>query len=411
MKIKIAVIGGGAAGFMASITAAQNFPDAEIFLFEKNTEVLSKVRISGGGRCNVTNVEPNQKKFSKNYPRGGSFILNLFKVFDNQATIDWFKDNSVNLKAEKDGRLFPTTDKSETIVNCLLYKARALGVKIFASTGVKLITKIERDSEFRFQLQFYNGDNFQVNSILYAAGGSPSLNGYLVLQSFDFQINKPVPSLFTFNVTNTDIIHLAGLSVNNATVKVISEKLENEGPLLITHWGFSGPAVLKLSAWGARIFSEKSYKFKILINWNNEYDFNKINTEFDLVKKNHPKKVIVSNPLFDLPSRLWAWLCIQSEIENSLLWLDISNKKRNKLLDNILNCPFEINGKSTFKEEFVTCGGIDLSEIDPISMEAKKAKGLFFAGEILDIDAITGGFNFQAAWTTGYIAGKHIGIG
>lgn len=406
---KIVVIGGGASGFMGAITAAQNFPEAEIFLFEKNTEVLGKVRISGGGRCNVTNVEPNQKKFSKSYPRGGSFLLNLLKEFDNQATIAWFEGNNVQLKAEKDGRMFPTTDNSETIVNCLLYKARALGVKIFTSTGVKSITKIVGDSDFRYSLNLYNGDIFHVHSILYAAGGSPSINGYSVLQSFDFQINKPVPSLFTFNVENTDIINLAGLSVTNASVKVAGEKLENEGPILITHWGFSGPAILKLSAWGARIFNEKSYKFKILINWNKDFNFKKVNEEFDFVKKNNPKKVIVSNPLFGLPSRLWAWLCSQSEIENNLLWLDISNKKRNKLLENILNCMFEINGKSTFKEEFVTCGGIDLSEIDPNTMEAKKAKGVFFSGEILDIDAVTGGFNFQAAWTTGYIAGKNIG--
>ncbi len=410
MQKRIVIIGGGASGFMGAITAAEHFPEAEIILFEKNREVLGKVRISGGGRCNVTNVEKTPKKFAKNYPRGAGFILNLFNQFDAAATINWFESRGVPLKAENDGRMFPTTDKSESIINCLLYKARTLGINIKTSAGVKAIEVIDNEQvNDRFRLELFDGEVINAYSLLYATGGSPTINGYNILQSLDFQINKPVPSLFTFNLKLDDITNLSGLSVPNAAVRVVGEKLDSEGPLLITHWGFSGPAVLKLSAWGARTFCEKDYKFKILINWDKLLNTNRISDEFDQIKKSNPKKVVSTNPLFGLPSRLWQWLCEKSEIEKELLWLDISNKKRNKLLENLVNCPFEINGKSTFKEEFVTCGGVDLSEIDANTMESKRINGLFFSGEILDIDAVTGGYNFQAAWTTGYVAGLNLG--
>jgi predicted Rossmann fold flavoprotein len=409
-KKTIVVIGGGAAGYMGAITAAENFPEFEVILLEKSKEVLAKVRISGGGRCNVTNVENHHKKLSKNYPRGGAFLLNLFKLFDSDSTRKWFESRGVALKAEKDGRIFPVTDDSETIVTCLQYNAKKAGVRVVASTGVKNIALLEGVENERFAVELISGKTILAFSILYATGGSPMIHGYNILQGLGFQIQPPVPSLFTFNLLKSDIVTLSGLSVPNALVKVAGEKLQNDGPLLITHWGFSGPAILKLSAWGARFFADRNYKFKILINWCN-LDIKNIEMTFDEIKKSNPKKIIASNPLLNIPTRLWQWICEQSEIEKDLLWLDISNKKRNKLVENIANCPFEIDGKSTFKEEFVTCGGVDLAQIDKDSMESKAIKGLYFAGEILDIDAVTGGFNFQAAWTTGFVAGINIGNG
>jgi predicted Rossmann fold flavoprotein len=409
MQKKIVIIGGGAAGFMGAITAAEKFSDYEIILLEKSKDVLAKVRISGGGRCNVTNVENHHKKLSKNYPRGGLFLLNLLDIFDTQATRTWFEARGVPLKVEKDGRIFPISDDSETIINCLLYNAKKAGVKVVTSAGVKNIIQISESENERFSLELLSNKAINAYSVLYATGGSPMIHGYNMLQTLGFQINSPVPSLFTLNLQNSNITELSGLSVPNAIVKVAGDKLQTDGPLLITHWGFSGPVILKLSAWGARYFNENDYKFKILINWNGDFGTKDVESQLDTIKKNNPKKVIVTNPLFNIPSRLWAWLCVQSGIEINLLWLDISNKKRNKLVENITNCPFEINGKSTFKEEFVTCGGVDLAQIDANTMESKTVKGLFFAGEILDIDALTGGFNFQAAWTTGYVAGLNLG--
>jgi predicted Rossmann fold flavoprotein len=410
MQKTILVIGGGASGFMGAITATEYFPEAKVILLEKNKEVLGKVRISGGGRCNVTNTERVPKKFSKNYPRGASFLLKLFEFFNAEDTIKWFNARGVALKTEKDGRMFPDTDKSETIIECLIAHSRKNKVDIRTSAGVKNIMQLLDNDIDRFEVELFSGEKLTAYSIQYATGGSPTLQGYSILQSFDHQINSPVPSLFTFNVAESSIIDFSGLSVPNVSVRVVGQKLETEGPLLITHWGFSGPAILKLSAWGARYLNDVNYKFQILINWCNHLDSRLIPHELDQIVISNPKKNIQSNPLFGLPARLWTWLCSLSDISKELLWQDISNKKKNKLIENILRCTFAINGKSTFKEEFVTCGGVDLSDIDPKTLESKKVKGLFFSGEILDIDAITGGFNFQAAWTTGYVVGKNIGV-
>jgi predicted Rossmann fold flavoprotein len=409
MQKKIVIIGGGASGFMGAITAAETFPEAKIILLEKNREVLGKVRISGGGRCNVTNSEKIPKKFSKNYPRGAAFLLKLFDVFDQNDTVNWFETRQVPLKIEKDSRMFPTTDKSETIIECLTYTARKLKIDVITSAGVKNIFQLTDNELDRFELELFSGEKLKAYSIQYAAGGSPTLQGYHILQAFGIQINTPVPSLFTFNVEGSGIIDFSGLSVANTSVKIVGQKLEADGPLLITHWGFSGPAILKLSAWGARILGENEYKFKILINWCNQLLSKELIESIGQLQSTNPKKIIQSNPLFGLPSRLWIWLCEQAEISKELLWLDISHKKKNKLLENLQNCAFTINGKSTFKEEFVTCGGVKLEEVNAQTLEAIKVPGLFFSGEILDIDAVTGGFNFQAAWTTGYIVGKNIG--
>jgi predicted Rossmann fold flavoprotein len=408
MLKNIVIIGGGASGFMAAITAAQQNSNHKIIILEKSREVLGKVKISGGGRCNVTNTEINPKKFSKNYPRGGPFLLHLFKQFDQQKTIEWFNNHGVTLKSEPDGRMFPTTNQSETIVDCLIGTARKNGVEIWTSSGVKNIVQVENDPDSRFEIELYSEEKIKAYAVLYATGGSPSINGYAILQSMGIQINTPMPSLFTFNVIDSEIIALAGLSVSNARVKILGINLENNGPLLITHWGFSGPAILKLSAWAAIALNQINYHFKILINWVNQLKYNELVLEIENIKISNPKKIIQSNAMFGLPARLWVYLCDLSEIDSKLLWLDISQKKKNKLIENIQNCPFEINGKSTSKEEFVTCGGVILDEVCPETLEAKKVPGLFFSGEILDIDAVTGGFNFQAAWTTGYIAGKNL---
>jgi predicted Rossmann fold flavoprotein len=401
----IAVIGGGAAGFMAAITAAENNPNAKVIIFEKGPEVLNKVRISGGGRCNVTHNEPNPKKLSHAYPRGAKFLLKLFNSFNAIQTIDWFEKRGIELKTEKDGRMFPITNSSETIVNCLWQAAKKSNVEVRKSCLVKSIAKID---ELTFQLELINHEFLQVNKIIYATGGSPSINGYSLLKNLNINILPPVPSLFTFHLDNTDIINLSGVSVQNASVKVGGQKLQTDGPLLITHWGASGPAILKLSAWGARYFAEQNYKCQILINFISQIPVNKVIDEVNLFKKNNFKKIITSNPMFDIPGRLWSWFCEYSGIEVDLKWLDVSLKKQNKLIESLTNFSFQTNGKSTFKEEFVTCGGVDLEEIDNETMESKRIKGLFFAGEVLNIDAVTGGYNFQAAWTTGYIAGKSV---
>jgi predicted Rossmann fold flavoprotein len=402
---QIIVVGAGAAGFFGAITAAENNPTAKVILLEKNRTVLNKVRISGGGRCNVTHDCTDNKKLSKFYPRGGAFLRSLFKQFNVQNTIEWFKNEGVSLKTEPDGRMFPTTDNSETIAQALEQKARKLGVDVRTSFGVKNIL-IENH---RIKgLELLDGEIMEADSVLITTGGSPNITGYQWLMDLGHSIIPPVPSLFTFNVPNSPFHELAGVSVPKATVKVAGKKLLQDGALLVTHWGFSAPAVLKLSAWGARELAELHYDFQILINWIPDVNENQVRDFFLTYKKNNPKKLIQSNQLFDLPARLWKKFCELSEIDENLRWIDLTIKHTHKLVENLLNSSHKVQGKTTFKEEFVTCGGIDLAEINPQTMESKLIKGLFFAGEVLDIDAVTGGFNFQAAWTTGFVAGKNL---
>lgn len=402
---KIVIIGGGAAGFFGAIRAAEKNPNAEVLLLEKNRTVLNKVRISGGGRCNVTHACFDDKKLAKFYPRGGSFLKPLFKVFNPQSTIDWFQQKGVALKIESDGRMFPTTDSSETIALCLENEAIRKGVHVKTSTGV---SKIHPKEESGFTLDLLDGSSLEAEAVLVTTGGNPNVDGYRWLADLGLNIVSPLPSLFTFNTPEGVFKDLSGVSVPNANVKIAGKKLKQDGPLLVTHWGFSGPAILKLSAWGAKELAEVEYKFSTLINWCGETTENEVREQWISQKKLHPKKVIQSNQLLGVPSRLWKRLCELAEIDEQLRWIDVSNKQLNKLTENLINCNQAVSGKTTFKEEFVTCGGIDLSEIDPNTMESKKIKGLFFAGEVLDIDAVTGGFNFQAAWTTSYIAGSNI---
>ena len=404
-KKQIIIIGGGAAGFFGAISAAENNPDAKVILLEKNRTVLNKVRISGGGRCNVTHACFDNKQLSKFYPRGGVFLRPLFNKFNVQNTIQWFENQGVELKKETDGRMFPTSDNSETIAQCLEQKAKNLGVAVMTSFGV---SKIIFSDDKITGLELQTGEVLSANAVLVTTGGNPNIAGYQWLMDTGHSIIPPVPSLFTFNVPTSQFHDLAGVSVQKASVKVAGKKLMQDGALLVTHWGFSAPAVLKLSAWGARELADLSYDFSVIINWVPDISENSIKQTFENIKKTNPKKLIQSNQQFELPSRLWKRFCELSEIDENLRWIDLTVKHTNKLIENLMNSSQKVKGKTTFKEEFVTCGGIDLSEINSETMESKIVKGLFFAGEVLDIDAITGGYNFQAAWTTGFVAGKNM---
>lgn len=404
-KKQIIIIGGGAAGFFGAISAAQNNPDTKIILLEKNRTVLNKVRISGGGRCNVTHACFDNKQLAKFYPRGGTILRPLFNQFNAEDTVKWFENEGALLKKESDGRMFPVTDNSETIAQCLEQKAKELGVTVLTSFGV---SKINFTDNQITGIQLQTGEILPASSILVTTGGNPNITGYQWLMETGHTIVSPVPSLFTFNVPTSHFKDLAGVSVQHASVKVAGKKLIQNGALLVTHWGFSAPAVLKLSSWGARDLAELFYDFTAVINWIPDISENKVRQTFEDIKKTNPKKLIQSNQQFELPSRLWKRFCELSEIDENLRWIDLTVKHSNKLIESLMNSSQKVQGKTTFKEEFVTCGGIDLSEINPETMESKILKGLFFAGEVLDIDAVTGGYNFQAAWTTGFVAGKNM---
>lgn len=401
--MQIAIIGGGAAGFMAAITAAEKFPEAKVTIFEKSRTVLNKVRISGGGRCNVTNKPSDLRFFIKNYPRGEKLMRKLLPQFDAEATVNWFKNRGVQLKTEPDGRMFPISDSSHTIIECFLRTAKALNIEIRTSVSVDAFWK----NEHGFTLKL-DEEEMQVDRLMIATGGYPKK------ESFDWihthQIQTPVPSLFTFNTPDNALIELAGVSVPDVLVRIGGSKLEWRGPLLITHWGFSGPAVLKLSAFGARDLADKEYQFNCRIDWLPEMGEQPLREALLLNKTKSTKQQIASHAWFGLPTRLWKAFVAQAGIPDTLRWGDISNKSANRLIELLKNGQFEVKGKTTFKEEFVTCGGISLEDIDPQTLQSKSIPGLFFAGEVMDVDGITGGFNFQNAWTTGFVAGSNIGL-
>ena len=407
MSYTVAVIGGGAAGFFGAITCAQTNPKAKVLLLEKSGKLLSKVRVSGGGRCNVTHHCFVPSLLSQHYPRGARQLKEAFKMFGAQETVDWFSRRGVQLKTEADGRMFPVSDNSETIIECLLQEAKRAGVEIRTGTGVERIeTKQTEAGSPLFTLQLSSGENIKAHKVLICTGGNPKSQGYDWLRELGHQIQEPVPSLFTFNVPSSPLKELQGVSVPKAKVRVAGKKLEYEGPLLITHWGYSGPAVLKLSAWGARIFHEQQYNFTALINWIPDYTEESLREHLQAYRQSHPKKVVSTNPLFGLPQRLWKTLTSIAEVPADIRWAELPGKNTNKLVEALLRVPVEVKGKTTFKEEFVTCGGVDLASVNMKTMESRVQPGVYFAGEVLDIDGITGGFNFQAAWTTGFLAGK-----
>ncbi|MFD2572984.1 NAD(P)/FAD-dependent oxidoreductase [Spirosoma soli] len=404
--LNIIVIGGGAAGFFGAITAAETFPEATVTILEKNRTVLNKVRISGGGRCNVTHACFDNRLLVKHYPRGEKPLRSLFNAFDATATVRWFEQRGVGLKTEADGRMFPTTNTSDTIVDCLLTTARRLGIQIRTSCGV---ASLSRRQEGNWAVQLLTGETLKADRVLVATGGYPQLPAYGWLPEQDEPVVSPVPSLFTFNVPDSPLLPLAGVSVPDAKVYVVGTKQEQRGPLLLTHWGFSGPAILRLSAWAARELAEVDYRFTLRINWVPTLNENELrNTLQDFRQQNGRKQVITQNP-FGLPSRLWQAFASEVGISDNQRWADLPAKQLNRLIERLTNCQFNVVGKSTFKDEFVTCGGISLTSLNQQTLESKAQPGLFFAGEVLDVDGITGGFNFQNAWTTGYIAGQHIG--
>ncbi|GAB2787485.1 hypothetical protein HNQ93_002726 [Hymenobacter luteus] len=404
-KNTVAVLGGGAAGFFGAIACAEANPALRVVLIEKTSKLLSKVRISGGGRCNVTHAAETAAQLVHHYPRGAKQLKEPFKQFGAPDTVRWFERRGVRLKTEPDGRMFPTTDSSETIARCLLDAAHAAGIEILQQTTAEHIEPLPTGG-FRLTLTGAHAQALCVARLLVATGGAPKLEQYKWLQQLGHSIQEPVPSLFTFNVPDSPLRELPGVSVPRARVRVSGEKLEYEGPVLVTHWGLSGPAVLKLSAWGARRLHELQYQSTALINWIPDYTEDTLRQHLLEYRELHGKKVVVSNPLFGLPQRLWRTLAEQAGIGAETRWNELPAKLQNRLIEGLLRTALPVRGKTTYKDEFVTCGGISLSEINMQTMESRRVPGLHFAGEVLDVDGITGGFNFQAAWTTGYLAGR-----
>ena len=402
--LKITIIGGGAAGFFAAISAKSHFPEAHVCILEKTSKFLGKVKISGGGRCNVTNATFNSRILSEHYPRGEKFLRKAFEQFNAQDTVDWFESRGVALKTYPDNCIFPLSNESQSIIDCFLHEARSLGIELITNQSVENIRK--KDQGFVIET---NHDLYQTDRIIITVGGQPKSTWFTAIESFGHNIISPVPSLFTFNMPQEPIKALMGLVVEKARVRIEGQKLLGVGPLLITHWGMSGPAILQLSAWGARVLAEKEYVFSILVNWLDETKEEVLRQEFIQIQKIHGAKMIQNHNPFPIPNRLWFYLLEKNEIKLEARWHDLVGKNANKLINTLINDRYEVQGKTTFKEEFVTAGGIDLAEIDVNTMESKLSPGLFFAGEVMDIDGITGGFNFQAAWTTGYIAGKSSG--
>jgi hypothetical protein len=396
------VIGGGAAGFFAAFSAKAHQPTSEVILFEKTSKLLAKVKVSGGGRCNVTHACFNNNELIKNYPRGEKQLKKVFGQFTTQDTIQWFESRGVDLKTEADNRMFPTTDDSQTIIDCFFKEAHRLDIQIKTRANVKSIQK--GDSYFDLNV---NDEVERFDSIVVAAGGSPKAQGFDWLKTLGHEIIFPVPSLFTFNMPNENIKKLMGLSVPNAVVKVQGAKLQQAGPLLITHWGMSGPAVLKTSAWGARVLNNIDYNFKIQVNWLGTPNEEALRRFLEIEKPNIYKRKLRNKNPFELPNRLWEHFLEKLEVDPEGIWAELNKKSLNRLINLLLNDTYDVKGKTTFKEEFVTSGGIALSDVDFSTMASRRCQGLFFAGEVLDIDGVTGGFNFQAAWSTGFVAGKH----
>ena len=398
---KVVIIGGGAAGFFTAINAKEQNPDLDIIILEKGKEVLQKVKISGGGRCNVTHACFEPKELVKFYPRGEKELLGPFHKFMTGDTFEWFDDRGVPLKIEPDNRVFPEANTSQAIIDCFEKAVATLGIKVLKNHGV---TSIEKENN-QWKINTKN-ETFIADKLVVAAGSSNK--AWELAKNLEHTIVEPVPSLFTFNIKDKRIVDLLGISVPNATVNIIGTKLESSGPLLITHWGMSGPAVLKLSAFGARILAEKSYQYNVEVNWLSRPTDKIVNVLLNLKKKQPKKQVILKSPFTEIPRRLWERLVIASEITENFKWADLSNNHIDKLANQLTKGLFNANGKSTFKEEFVTAGGIDLKEINFKRFASRKHNNLFFVGEMLNIDAVTGGFNFQNAWTGGFICAKAI---
>jgi len=401
--IKVAVIGGGAAGFFTALSVKEHNPSAKITLFEKTTKVLTKVKISGGGRCNITNAVTDLEILCGAYPRGGKQLRNSFFKFDTTDTQQWFESRGVSLKTEIDGKVFPVSNNSQSIIDCLMNQAKKSEIVIEYNSAIKSLVK----KDLQWLLYIQNKIQPQIfDYVVVASGGSPKRKGFEWLLNLGHSISPPVPSLFTFNMPNESITQMMGVTIEQAKIKIKGTSIETKGPLLITHWGMSGPAILKASALGARILNDLDYTFEIEINWVMERNTEVLFLKLQEFADQYPQKTLLKKKGFLLPNRLWQYLIKKSGIPLDKKWCELGKKKIRHLVELLSSDTYSVVGKTTFKEEFVTCGGIKLKNVDLKTMQSKSCPNLYFAGEVLDIDAITGGFNFQAAWTTGFIAGK-----
>ena len=401
MASQLIVIGGGAAGFFAAIACAEKNPDRRVIILEKTGTLLAKVRVSGGGRCNVTNACFDPAVLVQHYPRGDLALRGPFTRFQPRDTIEWFARHGVSLKTEADGRVFPTTDRSSTIVECLIKAAQQAHVEI--RTAVT-IDAIERGDRSGFVVRSRTGKSLSADRILLATGSNR--HGYDWAATLGHTIEPPVPSLFTFAIDDPRLQGLAGISVQNAQVQIDDTRLQQHGPVLITHWGLSGPAILKLSAWGARVLHDRQYQTDVRLNWLPDLNEDQLRQRLLAIKTEQARQLIAATSPFGLPLRLWQRLIGAAGIAEETRWTELSKRHIAALIEQLLHGVYRLNGKGEFKEEFVTCGGVNLDEVNFKTMESRKCPGLHFAGEILDIDGVTGGFNFQAAWTTGWLAGQ-----
>ena len=401
---RIAIIGGGAAGFFSAITAKENYPDAHIVIIEKSKHILAKVKISGGGRCNLTNGCTSIKELSEAYPRGGKKLKKAFSIFNTQDARKWFESRGVPLVIQDDNCVFPRSQNSQSIIDCFVKETQRLGVKLELEKEIKAIKQIGDKLELHFSEEEIPSRIF--DKVIVTTGGSPKKKGLDWLKALNHKIENPVPSLFTFNMPTESVSELMGVVVENALVSIQGTKLKSGGALLITHWGMSGPAILRLSAFGARLLSEKGYEFKVQVSWVNEHNNSIVIDELINIINEHPNKMLSNVRPYSLPERLWLYLLEKSDLPAKKKWGELGKKGMNKLTSVLTNDVYDVKGKTSFKEEFVTCGGVNLESIDFKTMQSNACKNLYFAGEVLDIDGITGGYNFQAAWTTGFIAGK-----
>jgi predicted Rossmann fold flavoprotein len=399
---RVIVAGGGAAGFFAAIACAEAAPDVEVIVLEKGPQFLSKVRISGGGRCNVTHACFDARELAARFPRGGQALIGPFQRFQARDTVEWFEVRGVKLKTEVDGRMFPVTDSSRTVIDCLVDAARKAGVKLVAGRGVE---EVRKGAAGQFQLKLSNGEILECARLLLATGGCRTAAMGRLAESLGHTLEPPVPSLFTFHIELPWLRSLAGVSVEDVEAAVPGTKLRERGPLLVTHWGLSGPVILRLSAWGARELHALDYKFPLLVNWLPALDENGIANELNRRRKERPARLVGNGPITPIGTRLWEKLVLAAGIPPQR-WAELSRASQHALVQQLRRTEFAVSGKSLNKEEFVTCGGVKLSEVNFKTMESWICPGLHFAGELLDIDGVTGGFNFQAAWTTGWIAGK-----
>ncbi|MFM9907831.1 MAG: NAD(P)/FAD-dependent oxidoreductase [Chitinophagaceae bacterium] len=401
---RLVVIGGGAAGFFCAVNAARLNKSLEVIIVEKSSKLLSKVKISGGGRCNVTHGCFEIEEIIRRYPRGSNFLKKAFHQFFTTDTVKWFEQRGVPLKIEPDGRMFPLSDSSQSIADCLLNEAAKYRVKIILSKEVK---KLSTDKGL-FQIEYADHEKMDSDFVCIACGGYPKAAMFEWIKQLEHTIEDPVPSLFTFNIPGNSITQLMGVVAENTSIKIVGTKLKETGPLLITHWGLSGPAVLKLSAWGARQLSLINWKFTIQINWLANYNEQALQERFKQLRFEIAAQKMSTKNSFGIPARLWDFLLKHSGIKDETRWADLNLREQNLLIRNLYSFESTVEGKTTYKEEFVTAGGIQLNEVDANTMMSKKIPNLFFAGEILDVDGITGGYNFQHAWTSGFIAAKAI---